>query len=1102
MDLAARLADDYSLTHKASFVNKPFPRKPFNPQSKFTPQSRPFSPQSKPYSPQSGPKSNPSNPSDTSSHSFTPKPKFSGENKGQNPLSQPFCNYCKRSGHIISECLSLKRKKENQEGPKPIGLTSLRLKPQSSIQDENPISAKTSETDSVMEIYEPFLSDGFVSLNSDSAQSTPIKILRDTGASQSLILADTLPFSEKTSSGTSVLIQGVECGFVNVPLHNIYLSSDLVTGLVAVGIRPSLPFKGIHLLLGNDLAGDKVVVDPLLTSTPCVDQSPDPIEQEIPDLYPSCAVTRAMAKKAKLNHGMQDIDLTDTLIGQSFNDEISNSLSPSQSDIQTDFDTSRSNTDHSPSISNDQGHDQLSRSQLCKEQHSDPEISPLFERALDENEISQVPVCYYVKNDILMRKWRPPDVSAEDEWTVNHQIVVPRIYRPEILNLAHETPMSGHLGVNKTYHKILNHFYWPGLKSYVSQHCKSCHTCQMVGKPNQTIPKAHLQPIPAFDEPFSRIIIDCVGPLPKTKSGCQYLLTIMCASTRFPEAIPLRNIKTKTIVKALVKFFTFVGLPRSVQSDQGSNFMSGIFQQVMYELGIKQYKSSAYHPESQGALERFHQTLKNMIRSYCFDTEKDWDEGIHLLLFAVRESVQESLGFSPFELVFGHTVRGPLKLLKEKFLSDDDSSLNLLQYVSDFKNRLSKACEAARSNLKSAQTKMKSHYDENALDRNFELGDKVLALLPIPGKPLQARYYGPYTEYKKLSDVNYIINTPGRRKQKQLCHINMLKKYIDRDSSVISSVNLVNFVPHEQNQMDTEDSTFVKSDPSSSKLQNSDILKDLDQKLSHLDSDKRLELKQLILEYEHLFPDIPSRTDKIFHDVDITDGSKPVKQHPYRMNPVKQQYLREEVQYLLDNDFIEPSQSEWSSPCILVPKPDGTFRMCTDYRKVNSVTKTDTFPIPRIDDCIDNIGHAKYVTKFDLLKGFWQIPMTDRAKEVSAFVTPDGLFQYKVMPFGMKNSPATFQRLVNRLISNLDGCKAYIDDAIIFSEEWQQHLQIIRTFFDRLSEAKLTVNLAKIEFCHANLTFLGHIVGQGQVKPVKAKVEAISDFPVPTGKKN
>ena len=206
------------------------------------------------------------------------------------------------------------------------------------------------------------------------------------------------------------------------------MSSDLVTGLVAVGIRPSLPFKGVHLLLGNDLAGDKVVVDPLLTSTPCVDQLPDPIEQEIPDLYPSCAVTRAMAKKAKQNNGMQDISLADTLIGQSFYDEISNSLSPSQSDIQTDFDTSRSNTDLSPSILNDQ----QSRSQLCKEQNSDPEISPLFDRALGENEISQVPVCYYVKNDILMRKWRPPDVSADDEWTVNHQIVVPTAYRSKI----------------------------------------------------------------------------------------------------------------------------------------------------------------------------------------------------------------------------------------------------------------------------------------------------------------------------------------------------------------------------------------------------------------------------------------------------------------------------------------------------------------------------------------------------------------------------------------------------------------------------------------------------------------------------------------------
>ena len=380
------------------------------------------------------------------------------------------------------------------------------------------------------------------------------------------------------------------------------------------------------------------------------------------------------------------------------------------------------------------------------------------------------------------------------------------------------------------------------------------------------------------------------------------------------------------------------------------------------------------------------------------------DEGIHLLLFAVRESVQESLGFSPFELVFGHSVRGPLTLLKEKFLSNDETPLNLLQYVSDFRNRLSRACEVARSNLQTSQGKMKARYDNHVIDRKFKPDDKVLALLPIPGRPLQARYFGPYTIDKKTSDLNYIIDTPGRRKNKQMCHVNMLKEYFDRDSSISKPITVVNTVPQESNVFEPEvNSDFIdKSDPGPSKLENSDILRNLNNKLSHLEPSQQEKLKQLIHEYEHLFPDIPTRTDKIYHDV-IVEDSKPIKQHPYRMNPLKQKYLQDEVKYLLENEFIEPSQSNYSSPCILVPKSNGTYRMCTDYRKVNFVTKTDSFLIPRIDDCIDKVGNSKYITEFDLLKGFWQVPLTDRAKEVSAFATPNGLYQYKVMPFGMKN---------------------------------------------------------------------------------------------------
>ena len=245
----------------------------------------------------------------------------------------------------------------------------------------------------------------------------------------------------------------------------------------------------------------------------------------------------------------------------------------------------------------------------------------------------------------------------------------------------------------------------------------------------------------------------------------------MCVSTRFPEAVPFKNIKAKTIVQALTKFFTFFGLPKSTQSDQGSYFMSGLFQQVMHELGIKQFKSSTYHPESQGALERFHQTLKNMIRGYCHDTEKNLNEGIHLLLFAACDSVQESLGYTPFELVFGHNVRRPLKLLKEKLLVNNVGSSSLLQYVSDFRMKHTKACDLARENLKSAQKCMKEKYDKNSVKHSFQISS-------VPGVPLHARYFGLYVVEKK--ELNYVIVMPDRCKCKQICHVNMLKLYHKR----------------------------------------------------------------------------------------------------------------------------------------------------------------------------------------------------------------------------------------------------------------------------------------------------------------------------------
>ena len=357
---------------------------------------------------------------------------------------------------------------------------------------------------------------------------------------------------------------------------------------------------------------------------------------------------------------------------------------------------------------------------------------------------------------------------------------------------------------------------------------------------------------------------------------------------------------------------------------------------------------------------------------------------------------------------------------------------------------------------------MKKWYDKDAKSKIFSPGDKVLVLFPIPGHPLQARYHGPYTIESKVGEVDYIVKTPDRHKSRQLCHINMLKEYVDRndDSSAKPVCSVGPSSECSDDEVNQNDNSDDKQHEYPMKLQNSDVLANLDEKLGHLSENVQCELKQLIHEREDIFPDVPSRTIAADHDVDVGDHES-IKQHPYRVNPLKRAHLKKEIEYMLENNIIEPSKSEWSSPCILVPKPDGSFRFVTDFRKVNQCTKTDSYPIPRIDDCIDKIGNAKFVSKFDLLKGYWQVPLTDRAKEISAFCTPDALYQYRVMPFGMKNAPATSQRMVNHVVTDIEGCEAYVDDLIVYSQTWEQHIGQLRHLFEKLSQAKLTVNLVK-----------------------------------------
>ena len=263
---AARLADKYSLIHKFSTNKthtKSFPRgNNSNPPRNF-PRSYPENVSSLNNSRFEKPKFHDQNPNNNNRSRYIPPHLRPSEQK--TPFKPLTCGYCRGEGHTMSNCFKLKNKEaKEQQNPKPTGVlfNNLNNNDRPSVSDPTPLD----RVDPIMKVFQPFVCDGSVSFQNNESTVSQVKILRDTGASQSLILTNTLPFSEKSYSGKNALIRGIDAQkYTSVPLHNINLQSKLVSGEVQIGIIDSLPFNGIHLLLGNDLAGSKVNVDPILS---------------------------------------------------------------------------------------------------------------------------------------------------------------------------------------------------------------------------------------------------------------------------------------------------------------------------------------------------------------------------------------------------------------------------------------------------------------------------------------------------------------------------------------------------------------------------------------------------------------------------------------------------------------------------------------------------------------------------------------------------------------------------------------------------------------------------------------------------------------------
>ncbi|KAK0140312.1 hypothetical protein N1851_022787 [Merluccius polli] len=305
------------------------------------------------------------------------------------------CHYCHQVGHLIANCSLRKRREATRAGsPSPTGLC--------------PLVVTSGVREGPDPTYAPFMLDGYVSLGSD--RKCPVRILRDTGAAKSFILSDVLPFSEESSCHSSVLVQGIGMSYISVPLHHLNLTCDLVSGDFSVGVRPSLPMRGVTFVLGNDIAGGKVTPVLEVFDQPDVSQ-PDVLGRSYPDAFPVCAVTRAQARKLG-----DAVDLSDTVFADGLSDQAFSPSLPSHD--------SENSKDAKPMLNPEIMFDVMTRDSLGEAQQADISLSKYFNDIKNSDSTNNKDTMYFIENGLLLRRWRDRRDGDSDSSAVV-QVVIP-----------------------------------------------------------------------------------------------------------------------------------------------------------------------------------------------------------------------------------------------------------------------------------------------------------------------------------------------------------------------------------------------------------------------------------------------------------------------------------------------------------------------------------------------------------------------------------------------------------------------------------------------------------------------------------------------------
>ena len=432
-----------------------------------------------------------------------------------------------------------------------------------------------------------------------------------------------------------------------------------------------------------------------------------------------------------------------------------------------------------------------------------------------------------------------------------------------------------------------------------------------------------------------------------------------------------------------------------------------------------------------------------------------------------------------------------MHILKELWTKDLEVSEVKIsyQYVFELREKLEDTLRIAREALDLAQDKGKHYYDRKAKPRQFSAGDQVLILLPTDHNKLLMQWKGPYVVQDVVGLNDYRVKVGSKVKT---YHANLLKEYVTRKPQTLPQP-----VTPVCMAADTElnDSELFELNEVRHKERIEDI-----QYGQNLTKEQKEELQRLASEFPERFTPDPGTTDTIQHEVNLT-SDRPVYSKPYRLPYHTREELKKDIKEMLDLGVVRESKSPYASPVVIVKKPDGSNRVCVDYRKLNKLTVFDPEPMPTAEELYHKLSEDRFYSKIDLSKGYWQVKVADKDVHKTAFVTPDGHYEFLKMPFGMVNSGATLKRGLKRILADMPNVVFYWDDILVHTKTWEDHLKTLRQLFQRLADTNFTIRPSKCVLGTDNVDFIGHRLSEGMKGVKDDNVKKIMDAPRPTTKK-